>query len=409
MRSRKMSLGILLLSGFIDYAGVAIVYPLLAYLLFDPDFHFLPVEASNAARGLWLGILIALHPLLQFFFSPIFGSLSDLRGRKKLLIFSFWVSIIGYGMAILGMYYQNIALLALFRVLTGIGGGNCSIVSAITADISTHENKTKHFGLLNMSFGAGFTLGPFLGGVLASAFGLTAPFVTAFLLVLLNLLLVWWKLDETHPVFLKGRVSFFTSIYQLRQAARMPELRFIFLGLLIFSFGWSFFTEFVPLFLIDRYQFDPALIGVYYGYSGAFYSLSAGLLIYPIIRRIGIQRTLVLSMLFSGLYLLLFLKIKSSTLMWFYLPLSQFFLAFAYPAIAALISNRVSEERQGEAMGIYQSLIALALTVTPFCSGSLVGSYPSLSVIVSGILMAVAAGTVILQRIPKQLEESDLG
>ncbi|MCC5831769.1 MAG: MFS transporter [Chlamydiales bacterium] len=398
MRNRKLTLAILLLSGFIDYAGVAIVYPLLAYLLFDPHFHFLPIDASITVRGLWLGILIALHPLFQFFFSPIFGSLSDLRGRKRLLILTFWVSLFGYGLAIFGMHYQNLLLIALFRIFTGIGGGNCSIVSAITADISTHENKAKHFGLLNMSFGAGFTLGPFLGGVMGESFGLTAPFVTAFILVLINLLLVQWKLAETRSVFIPGRVRFFSSFYQIREAARMPELRFIFLGLMIFSLGWSFFTEFVPLFLIDRYQFNPAQIGAYYGYTGAFYSLSAGLLIYPITRRLGIQRALVISMLFSGIYLLLFLKIDSSLLLWLYLPLLQFFLAFAYPAIAALISNKVSDERQGEVMGIYQSVIALALTITPFCSGSLVGSYPFLTVLVSGVLMASAACTVMLQR-----------
>lgn len=398
MHSRKLPLGILLLSGFMDYAGIAIVYPLLAYLLFDPFFHFLPFEASSTIRGLWLGVLIALHPLFQFFFSPIFGSLSDLKGRKKLLLLSFWISLFGYGLAILGVYYQSLILLAFYRVLTGIGCGNCSIVSAIVADISTTEKKAKHYGLLNMSFGAGFTLGPCLSGVLANAFGLVAPFAAAFGLVVLNLIVVWWKLEETRPVSLKGKVALFTSFYQVRQAARMPELRFVFLGLLIFSFGWSFFTEFVPLFLINRYDFNPAEIGLYYGYTGTFYSISAGFIIYPIIRRLGILRSIVLSMFFSGLYLLVFLSITSTKLLWLYLPLSQFFLAFAYPAIAALISNRVSDERQGEVMGIYQSLIALALTITPFCSGSLVGSYPSLSVIISGVLMAFAAITTLLQR-----------
>ncbi len=398
MRSRKLPLAILLLSGFIDYAGIAIVYPLLAYLLFDPLFHFMPLEASSGMRGLWLGILIALYPLCQFIFSPIFGSLSDLKGRKRLLMVSFWISLFGYILAIFAVIYQNLFLLALYRVLAGIGGGNCSIVSAVIADISTPEKKTKHFGLLNMSFGAGFTLGPFIGGVFAQSFGLVTPFAVAFGLVLLNLVLVRWKLEETRPIFRTGKVPIFTSFYQVKQAAQMPELRFIFLGLLIFSFGWSFFTEFVPLYLLSRYRFNPAQIGLYYGYTGAFYSFFAGFVIFPIIRRFGTQRTLFFSMLLSGLYLLVFLKIESTNLLWLYLPLSQFFLAFAYPSMAALISNRVSDERQGEVMGIYQSLIALALTITPFCSGSLVGTYPALAILVSGVLMALASGTILFQR-----------
>lgn len=398
MRSGKLPLGILLLSGFIDYAGIAIVYPLLAYMLFDPSFHFLSAETSSSMRGLMLGILIALSPLVQFFLSPILGSLSDLKGRKKLLLWSFSAALLGYAFAVLSVAYESLALLALYRVLIGIGCANCSIVSAIVADISTHEQKAKHYGLLDMSIGAGFTLGPFLSGLLAASFGLIAPFATAFCLVALNLWIVWWKLDETHPVSEKGKVRVLTAIYQVREAARSPGLRYIFLALLIFSFGWSFFTEFVPLFLISRYGFDPAQVGLYYGYAGVFYALSAGFLIYPIIKRIGIQRALFLSMFLGGVYLLLFLFVKTPGVMWLYLPLSQFLLSFAYPAIAAFISNRVSDSQQGEVMGVYQSLIALAMTLTPFFCGSLVGNYPSLTVIVSGLLIALSGLTILLQR-----------
>ncbi len=398
MRSRRLPLSILLLSGFLDYAGVAIVYPLLAYMLFDPSCHFLPQETSNAMRGLWLGILIALHPLFQFFFSPIFGSLSDLKGRKNLLLFTFWIGLIGYVLSILGIYFQSLTLLVLYRILEGVACGNCSIVSAITADISTPEKKAKYYGLLNMSFGAGFTLGPFLSGVLADSFGLVVPFVVAFALVAVNLFLVWWKLEETRPASSFAKVRPFMALTQIKLAAQMPHLRFIFLALLIFSLGWSFFTEFISLFLIDRYAFNPTQIGMFYGYTGACYSVAAGVIIFPIIRKLGLQRTLFLSMLFSGVYLLFLLLVKTPFMLWFYLPLSQFFLAFAYPVVSAIISNRVSKDRQGEVMGIYQSVIALALTVTPFLSGSFIGDFPALSIILSGILMAGASGIVLFQR-----------
>ncbi|MCH9626405.1 MAG: Tetracycline resistance protein, class C [Chlamydiales bacterium] len=398
MPPRKLPLGILLLSGFIDYAGIAIVYPILAYLLFDPTFHFLSPETSSGMRGLWLGILIALHPFFQFLFAPILGSLSDLRGRKRLLILSFWIGLASYALAMLGIYFQSITLLVIYRITAGIACSNCSIVSAIVADISTAEQKARNYGLLNMAFGAGFTFGPFISGVLARSAGLITPFAVAFALVVLNLVLVWWKLDETRTIRTQGKVKVLTAFYQVKQAAQMPELRFVFLSLLFFSFGWSFFTEFIPLFLIERYDFSPIQTGFFYGYSGAFYSLSAGFFIYPFIRLMGIQKTLFYSMLLAGLYLFLFLGIRNVHFIWLYIPLVQFFLAFAYPATAALISNRVSDERQGEAMGIYESLIALALAITPFFSGSFVGRYPALTVIVSGIFMALSAAIILLQK-----------
>jgi len=390
-KKNKYSLPILLFSGFIDYAGVAIVYPLLAYILFEPSFNFLDAQTSGYVRGIWLGVLIAIYPFCQFIFAPIFGKISDLKGRKKLLRLTFALSLVGYAVAYAACLYQNIILFACYRLLAGIAAGNCSIISAIIADLSTPETKAKNYGFLSMSFGAGFTFGPFLSGLLVHSVSLSAPFFFAFWLVLFNLILISWKLQETNPVSKKGKVGIFSAIEQIVQAAKMPELRFTFLCLFIFSFGWSLFTEFVSLFLIDRFQFTPASIGFYYGYTGLFYALSAGFLIYPLIRLLKLERALYLAMLFSGISLLVLSVIKNQALMWMFLPIFMFFLAFVYPSICAIISNRVSAKRQGGVMGVYQAIIALALAITPFFSSFFVGSYPVFIVIGSGVLMLLAS------------------
>lgn len=388
---RRVSFLTVLFSEFIDYAGVAIAYPLFAYMLFEPSLHFLPEGTQSDVRGIWLGILLALYPLCQFISAPFFGTLSDLRGRKKLLCWTRGLAIVGYGLAYLGCHFENIALLALYRVCVGLAAGNCSIVSAIVADISSSEDKAKNYGLLNMAFGAGFTLGPFLGGMLFHYVDLSTPFLVAMGLVVTNFILISWKFKETLTTPRQLKIGLFAGVLQIKQALAMRELRFLFLTLLVFSFGWSFFTEFIPVFLIERYHMSPAGIGWYYGYTGFFYAISAGFLIYPFIRLLKMERALSLSMLFSGIYLGLSLVIDDQRLLWIYLPLSQFFLSFAYPVICALISNRVSADRQGEAMGIYQAVIALALTITPLCGGLVVGNRPYLAVIVSGALMAFAA------------------
>jgi len=390
-RDRRISFLIVPFSEFIDYAGIAIVYPLFAYMLFEPTFRFLPYETTDSIRGMWLGVLIALHPLLQFFCAPIFGALSDAKGRKKLLQFTMGIGFCGYILAYLACLFQSLFLIAIYRICVGIAAGNCSIVSAIIADLSTPENKAKNYGFLNMAFGAGFTLGPFLSGILAHYFHLSVPFFAALFFVALNWFLISWKLQETRVVSLSGKIGFFSSIIQLKQVSFIRELRFLFLGLLVFSFGWSFFTEFVSVFLIERYQFTLHKIGFYYAYNGFFYAISAGFLIFPFIRWLKIERVLVLSMLFSGLCLWLFACIDQSIVLWIYLPVLQFFLSFVYPAICAAISNRVNEVQQGEVMGIYQGVIALALTITPFCGGIFAGKYPVLVVIVGGFLMIMAA------------------
>lgn len=396
-RERQISFLTILFSEFIDYVGISMVYPLFAFMLFDPAYHFLPEDSSLQARGIWLGILIALHPFMQFFFAPFFGSLSDRLGRKKLLCNAIRLGLVGYALAFFAIIFQNMLLLVFYRIFSGTAAGSCSIVSAVIADLSTVENKVKNYGFLNMAFGIGFTLGPFLSGLSAHYIHLCAPFAIAFGLVAINWWLVRWGLTESLP---QPRVTqrLQTPFTLIKRAVLMPEVRSIFLSLLIFSLGWSLFTEFASLFLIERYSFNSRLVGFYYGYTGFFYAISAGFLIFPLMTFLKIERSLLLSMFFSGLYLCLFVLIENPNLLWIYLPLCQFSFAFVYPSICAVISNRVSEARQGEAMGIYQAIIALALAITPFCSGLFVGNHPNLIILISGLLMILAACVTVILR-----------
>ncbi|NGX39563.1 MAG: hypothetical protein KR126chlam1_00894 [Chlamydiae bacterium] len=68
---------LLLFSGFLDYVGIGLVFPLFAALFFDRSSLLLAPETSDLVRGIWMGVLIALTPLVQFFVSPILGSLSE--------------------------------------------------------------------------------------------------------------------------------------------------------------------------------------------------------------------------------------------------------------------------------------------------------------------------------------------
>ena len=79
----KPSLYILLFVTFIDFMGIALVYPLFSKIFFDRNLSFLPFNMSSQMRGFWLGVLFALMPIIQFFSSPIWGTLSDNKGRKK--------------------------------------------------------------------------------------------------------------------------------------------------------------------------------------------------------------------------------------------------------------------------------------------------------------------------------------
>ena len=280
----NFSFWIVLLVVFIDTLGIGLVYPLFAAMLFDSGLPLLPENISHNSRGVYLGFLIALMPLAQFFTAPIWGAYSDFQGRKKPLFMSLVIMIVSYVLALLGTWMSSIVLLFIFRIVLGLGSGNISVVQAAVADLSSTENKAKNFGLYGMAMGAGYTFGPFIGGVL-SKWGYTTPFIFSLILVLLNTLLVFFYFRETHTVWVKRKLSWKLGFSQLQSAFKLKELRIILAASFIFNFGWSYFIEFIPIYLISHFHFSALELGYFYGIDGGIYAISTGILIRPFLGR----------------------------------------------------------------------------------------------------------------------------
>ncbi|MEI8365946.1 MAG: MFS transporter, partial [Parachlamydiaceae bacterium] len=204
MTSKLIFLNILFI-GFIDYLGIALVYPIFSGMLFDPTYPLIPHDSSQAYRGALLGILIGLTPLTQFFSAPFLGAISDVKGRRKTLMYGTFVGFLAYGLAVLGVCIHSISLLFLYRVLVGIASGTVPVAQAMIADISDARDKARRFSLFSASLGLGFTVGPFLGGKLADASlsnwcGYATPFIAASAMCLVSLVIIIRGFPETHKI-----------------------------------------------------------------------------------------------------------------------------------------------------------------------------------------------------------------
>lgn len=387
---RKPTLYIALFSAFIDHMGIGLVYPMFSSMLFDPNHPLLSLETSTEVRGMWLGVLIALMPLAEFFSAPIWGALSDSRGRKKTLQMSLVVGIIGYLTALSGVFFSSIALLLLSRLIVGCAAGNVSIVQAVVADLSTPEEKAKNFGLYCAVLGFGFTIGPFLGGYL-SQWGYSTPFVFATLAIGCNLAFVMTFFKETHHHFFKQPLSWSMGLTHLKKAFRLQGLKMILLCSFLHNFGWSFFFEFIPVYLIDRFQFTSTELGFFYGAAGGFYALSTGLLIRPFVSRFKSETLFFGGNFSAGLAILLILALPTSYWLWPLLFLICYCVAFVTPSSTTIISNGASSQVQGEALGTLTSVNAAALVLSPLFSGALVGAHPTLSIWIGSAIITLAA------------------
>ncbi len=376
--------------GFIDYCGLGLIYPVFSSMLFDPSIDLLPMGTSNEVRGMWLGLLVALMPLMQFFSSPIWGALSDVHGRRKPLQYSLALALGGYLLSLMGVFFSSIYTLLLSRLAIGFAAGNISIVQAAIADFSTPENKAKNFGLYNMGLGIGFTLGPFFGGLL-SEIGYSIPFFFTLCLVALNLLFACLSFKETNTTRTRKSLSCSMALWNIQKAFQLHGLKSILFCSFLHNFAWSYFFEFSPVYLISRFQFSPLHIGLFFGLSGAFYAISAGVLIRPLIDRFKSETLFFGGMFFASLILMLLPSIPTISWIWPFLFLLCYFVAMVWPSATALISNSVSPSIQGEVLGVLASVNSLAYALSPLCSGTSVGAYPAFPMLVGGSIMLISA------------------
>ncbi len=235
---------ILALSIFTSLLGAGIIMPLL------------PLYAEGlGATGIWLGIISAGFFVSNAISTPIFGRLSDRRGRKVFIA----VGLLCYTIVSLGFIWaSSVSQLALIRFLQGIAGGMIlPIAQAYVGDISPEGEEGKWMGYFNAAFFTGFGVGPLMGGTLTEHFGMTAAFSTMAGLNLLAFLLVALFLPE-----IKARKMASSPQPSFRKMSKSGTMKGLFSYRLSFSLGRGAFATFLPIFAAIYMGLRPTLIGV---------------------------------------------------------------------------------------------------------------------------------------------------
>lgn len=395
------SIMLILSIALFDNMGIGLIYPLFSCMLFDNDLNLLPSETNNEARALWLGFLIALMPMAQFFSSPIWGKLSDNKGRRNPLLASLALSAFGYLIALFSVFLNNILLLLLSRALIGFGAGNLSIVQASISDLTKEDERSKYFAFFGMALGIGFALGPLLGGVL-SIWGYYIPFLFALILTGFNFIFAFSYFKETlkqtsdempcpKADVENKKIKWGLGFLYFKKAFYFKGLRTLFLCSFMHNFAWSYFFEFIPIYLIDSFKFSSLHIGRFYSAAGIFYALSTGFLIQPFLKRMKHEVLFPIGNALGGGAILVLGLVNSELWMWPLLFVICYFVSFVTPVGETIVAKKAPSNEQGVTFGILSSVNALAFALSPLFSSTVVGKYPSLSMSVGGSLMIITA------------------
>jgi EmrB/QacA subfamily drug resistance transporter len=110
--------------------------------------------------------IFGAYLLTQAILVPIYGRLSDLYGRKPVLLFG--IAVFLAGSVLCGLAWNMMSLIA-FRVVQGIGSAALIPVSqTVVADIYSGEARARMQGYISSTFGSAAVIGPMIGGVIAT-------------------------------------------------------------------------------------------------------------------------------------------------------------------------------------------------------------------------------------------------
>ena len=324
---------------FLDALGIGLIIPVLPRLIGV-------LTDTRDEQMWWYGAIMLSYGVMQFLASPLLGALSDRIGRRPVLLSG--ICGLGIMFAVPALSTSLTAILA-SRIFGGLLSANISVAQAYIADVTTGYERAAAFGRIGAVFGAGFLIGPALGGILGGN-NPHLPFIAASIVTLLNFGYGLFVLPEsiaqrsTEPVSLRKNNAFGSLAHLLK----LPQIRIFVLTLAFFSlanslmqYSWALYTEF-------RYGFTPREIGL------TIFGLSLGI---AVVQGYFLQRLLLyispvkltLTSLALGVALLIGVALSASVT----------------PLLSGTVSRRMPMSVQGATMGTVSSVHSLMGAIAP--------------------------------------------
>lgn len=370
---------ILFLTMFIDLVGFGIVLPLL------------PTFAKDiGASPFMIGVAAASFSVMQFFFAPIWGAISDQIGRRPVILISVAASAISY---LIFSQATAVWILIVSRVLAGIGSANISTTQAYITDITDSSNRSKAMGIIGAAFGLGFVLGPPLGGILKTHYGISmvgyaAAGLTAFDLVLAYFFLPE-SLKEKKPA---TRIQLF-SFSKMADAFRRPAISRILIATFLFVFAFVNMQVSAALLWKEHFRVTDQSIGYLFAFVGVVSVIVQGGMIGKLTKRFGERKVFLLGNIIMAIGLFSIPYIPTDSLFsigLIFLGMLSVGNGLTVPVGTSLITLYTPSHEQGEILGIAQSVGSFARIFGPFSGSMLYGVEMEAPYLVGGTLVLLA-------------------
>jgi MFS transporter, DHA1 family, tetracycline resistance protein len=354
---RNAAVAFIFVTILLDMFALGLIMPILPKLVES----FVDNDTASAARI--FGLFGTAWAAMQFIFSPILGGLSDRFGRRPVVLLSNFGLALDYVLMALA---PSLIWLFIGRVISGITSASVSTAFAYIADITPPERRAAVFGKVGAAFGAGFIVGPAIGGLLGNT-DPRLPFWVAAGLSFANTLYGLLILPESLP---RDR----RSPFRWKSANPLGALRLlrtdrVLAGLSIANFVAQLAHVVLPstfvLYASYRYGWDTKTVGLTLALVGVCAMVVQGVGIGPIVRRIGERRALLLGLGCGAVGFLIFGAAPTGPLFWLGIPVMALW-GLAGAATQALMTQLVAPDQQGQLQGATTSVQSVSQLVGPF-------------------------------------------
>jgi len=306
-------------------------------------------------------------------FSPFWGRLSDRIGRRPVLLISVGTGTLSYILFAFGSAQEGntaLALILISRIFAGACGGNTNVTQAYIADITPSKQRAAGMGLIGVAFSLGLICGPAIGAF-SSHWGMAAPACVAAMLSGISFLMALFILEESLRPELRKKVNSVKHPNRWiiwKSALKHPQIGSLCTFFFISTFCFSCYEVTLGLLAESNLKYDTTHIGYLFAWHGLVTALVQGLLIRRWIARWGETWLIVVGFACSALALFLIPWFHTVAPFILAITLNSLAVSLNRPTTFGLISRYAPPERQGELLGVSQSMGGMARILSPlFC------------------------------------------
>ena len=341
-----------------------------------------------------IGMAVAIYGLARFFVAVPSGQLSDRLGRRPTLAMGGVISALGSFWCAAATGYPE------FMVARFVSGAGAGIIlttgQVVLADISTPERRGRIISIYQGSFLFAVGIGPLPGGLLASHFGLAAPFQAYGVASLLAMLVAWFAVKETRGLGHggSGQGAAVTISYVRQLKLLMRQVGFVLVSVISLTNSvirtGGLFTV-IPVFAVLRLSLNVAEIG----FGMALGSVAGVIAAYPsgvLVDRFGRKAVIVPATLITGLSMLLFMI--SPSYVWFVVSCVVWGVAASIggTAPAAYAADSAPPGMNAAAMSAFRMVGDFGYVIGPIFLGFLVDVQgPQTALLVAAVISVLAA------------------